>query len=112
MAIAQDSLTARGPSHPEKEDDRDYNHGYPKEGEKEDDRSHDYGHPQGRGSEYLAQRIAESSPEIHESLKRGEYPSVRSAAIASVRKMAAIQAAEQADPTLERNREGITIQKE
>ena len=58
-------------------------HGKNQYSEKEDDRSHDYGHPQERGSEYLAQRIAESSPEIHESLKRGEYPSVRSAAIAA-----------------------------
>ena len=38
---------------------------------------------QGTLSEYLAARIARDHPDIHEAMKRGEYPSVRKAAIAA-----------------------------
>ena len=37
----------------------------------------------GTDPQYLTQRIAESSLENHEAMKRGEFPSVRSAAIAA-----------------------------
>lgn len=44
-------------------------------------RSHDYDCKQERGAEYLAQRIAEAAPEIHQKMLAGEYTSTRAAAI-------------------------------
>ncbi|EKU96688.1 hypothetical protein Lepto7375DRAFT_0556 [Leptolyngbya sp. PCC 7375] len=44
-------------------------------------RSHDYEVKQERGSDYLAQRIAEAAPEIHQKMLAGEYTSTRAAAI-------------------------------
>jgi hypothetical protein len=63
------------------------NNPYGRKGKPQDNhRSHDYGDSgesvkQDRGSEYLSQRIAEVSPDIHQAMLEGKYKSVRKAVV-------------------------------
>lgn len=50
---------------------------------KVDEKGSDTTFVEGRGSEYLTARIARDRPDVLEGMKRGEYPSVRSAAKAA-----------------------------